>query len=346
LFQVDLCLLAHLGHRRAIIVRHPEIVYMSQRIKIMRLKLASLFLTAAALAGLTGCTKHETPVSDAAAPLKVGIIPFDKVDALKASFQQYADYLGKKSGRPSGEVYVTGNYAGILTALRADQIDCAYLNPLSYVLAVQEYKDTPEHLIPLAMPYFHGSLTYKGIIYVRADSNIHTIKDLKGKSFAFGDQTSTSGYLYPAGMMKAAGIDPKTDLKSVNIPGNAGVMLVYSKQADAGATYETGLETAFTDQVTKKPDMSKVNQFRVIAETDPIPNGMFVARGNLDATTLAKLQAALADINSDPAGQAALKAIPQGGWGKMVPADDKAFDSVRSKATILGLNLQSLDPKK
>lgn len=319
----------------------------------MRFKLATLFSLTAALLALTGCGKHETTGSNAtpsgggaSAPLKVGIIPFDKVDALQTSFKQYADYLGTKSGRSGGEVYVTGNYAGILQALRSDQIDCAYLNPLSYVLAVQEFKDTPEHLVPIAMPYFHGSLTYKGIVYVRADSGINTLKDLKGKSFAFGDQTSTSGYLYPAGMMKEAGIDPKTDIKAVNISGNAGVLSVYNKQADGGATYETGIEGAFTDTATQKVDEAKVKQFKVIATTDSIPNGMFVARANLDPATLDKLKAALANINTDPQGQAALKAIPKGGWDKMVPADDHIFDSVRSKATILGLNLQSLDAKK
>ena len=311
----------------------------------MRHRLILLPLLAASLLALSGCGDHAQKVAPPA-PLKVGIIPFDKVDALKEHFKQYADYIGNKSGRPGGEVFVTGNYAGILQALRSDQIDCAYLNPLSYVLAVQEFKDTPEHLVPIAMPYFHGSLTYKGVIFVRADSGINTLKDLKGKSFAFGDQTSTSGYLYPAGMMKAVGIDPKTDIKAVNIPGNSGVELVYHKQADGGATYEGGIETAYTDTATQKVDEAKVGQFRVIATTEPIPNGMFVARANLDPVTLEKLKAALANINTDPQGQAALKAIPKGGWDKMVPADDKIFDSVRSKATILGLNLQSLDAGK
>ena len=217
------------------------------------------------------------------------------------------------------------SYAGILQALQADQIDCAYLNPLSYVLAVQQFQDSPEHLVPLAMPYFHHSLTYKGIIFVRADSGINSIKDLRGKSFAFADRTSTSGYLYPAGLMKEAGIDPEKDIKAENISGNAGVMAVYNKQIDGGATYETGLETAFTDTATKKVDTAKVAEFKVIATTDPIPNGMFVARANLDAATLDKLKQALDNINTDPQGQAALKAIPQGGWDKMVPADDKIF---------------------
>jgi len=314
----------------------------------MRSKPVPYLMLTLLLLALTGCGKHDSPTNSGgqAAPLKVGIIPFDKVDALQAGFQPYADYLGRKSGRPGGQVFVTPSYAGILQALQADQIDCAYLNPLSYVLAVQQFKDTPEHLVPLAMPYFHHSLTYKGIIFVRADSGINSIKDLRGKSFAFADRTSTSGYLYPAGLMKEAGIDPEKDVKTSNIPGNAGVMAVYNKQADGSATYETGLETAFTDTATKKVDTAKVDEFKIIATTAPIPNGMFVARANLDAATLDKLKQALDNINTDPQGQAALKALPQGGWDKMVPADDKIFDSVRKKATILGLNLQSLDTKK
>ncbi len=309
---------------------------------MMRPKLTSLIILAGLLA-LTGCGKREAPQAQ---PLRVGIIPFDKVDALQEGFKPFADYLGTKSGRPGGTVFVTPSYVGILQALQSDQIDCAYLNPLSYVIAVQQFRDTAQHPLPLAMPYFHGSLTYKGIVYVRADSGINSLKDLKGKTFAFADQSSTSGYLYPAGMLKAIGIDPEKDLKAVNISGNKGVLAVYNRQADAGATYETGIETAFTDSVTKQTDQAKVAEFKIIATTDPIPNGMFVARADLDKPTLDKLTAALAGINTDPQGKAALKSIPQGGWDKMVPADDHIFDSVRQKATLLNLNLQSLDARK
>jgi len=51
----------------------------------------------------------------------------------------------------------------------------------------------------------------------------------------------------------------------------------------------------------------------------------------------------MASINTDPDGKSALNTIP---WDKVVPADDHLFDSVRKKATILGLNLQSLDSQK
>ncbi len=177
------------------------------------------------LALLPGCAKHGTSSSGGGASLsqassedlKVGIIPFEDVDKISTAFKPFASYTGTKVGRSGGQVFVTPAYAGVLQALQSDQIDVAYLNPLSYVLAVQQFANTPEKLVPIAMPYFHKSLTYKGIIFVRADSGINSIKDLKGKSFAFADRTSTSGYLYPAGLMKEAGLNPDKDIKAVNI---------------------------------------------------------------------------------------------------------------------------------
>ncbi len=308
-----------------------------------------LVLALAALLG-AGCGPHSSSGSGGAPgggeALKVGIIPFEDVGVIQKAFAPFATYLGKKAGRPEGQVFVTPAYAGVLQALQSDQIDVAYLNPLSYVLAVQQFQGSPEHLIPLGMPYFHHSLTYKGIIFVRTDSGINSIKDLKGKSFAFADRTSTSGYLYPAGLMKEAGVDPEKDVKAVNISGTSSVNAVYGGQAAGGATFEGGIILACTDPVTGKVDEAKVKQFKVIATTDPIPNGMIVARGNLDAGEIAKLKQALSDINTEPDGQAALKAIPSGGWDKMVPPDDSIFNSVRDKSKILGLNLQSLDSQK
>ena len=67
------------------------------------------------------------------------------------------------------------------------------------MLAVENFRNTPEHLIPLAMPYFHHSLTYRGIIYVRADSGINTLKDLRGKSIAFNDRPPRRAISTPPG---------------------------------------------------------------------------------------------------------------------------------------------------
>jgi phosphonate transport system substrate-binding protein len=299
--------------------------------KFRFLRLAAYVILTGTLSALCGCSHQSAPEQ-----FKVGVIPFEDASAIQTHYKPFADYLGNKVGSKGGEVFVTSQYAGILAALRADQIDCAYLNPLSYVLAVQEYRDTPEHLVPIGMPYFHHSPTYRGIIFVRADSGIKTVRDFKGKTFAFADRSSTSGYLYPAGLMKEAGLDPSADVKSLNISGNASVLAVLNKRVDGGASYEGAIEMALKDPAQAK-------QLVVIAKTDPIPNGMFVVRGNLSADKIAKLKQALIDINTEPAGQTALNTME---YDKIVPADDRAFDPLRKKAAILGLSLQSLDEKK
>ncbi|BDI32789.1 hypothetical protein CCAX7_48400 [Capsulimonas corticalis] len=295
------------------------------------LRRAGFALAAVTAITISGCS-HKSSSNPAQEPLRVGVIPFDKASVIIDEYTPLATYLSKKTGRPSGKVFVTPEYAGVLQALRADQVDCAYLSPLAYVLAANEFKNLPEHLVPIAMPYFHGKLTYQGIIFVRTDSGIHKITDFKGKSFVFADRTSASGYLYPAGLMKEAGVDPQRDVKAANITGAGSVLAVYNKVADGGASYEDAIE-----QQLKDP--AEVKQMSVIAKTDPIPNGMFVARGNLDPKTIAALQKAFVDINTDPEGQAAAQKILYPKW---VPADDPFFDSVRKKATILGLSLESL----
>ena len=293
-------------------------------------------LTAAVLLAAAGCGNHASGGgSTAPAPLKVGVIPYDKADAVATAYTPFANYMAKKTGLASYPVSVAPSYVGVIQALKSDQIDCAYLNPLSYVLAVDQFRDTPEHLVPIGMPFYHNDLMYKGDIFVRTDSGIKSMKDFRGRSFAFADITSTSGYLYPAGMMKEAGLDPTKDVKAVNISGGGNVMAVFNKLADGGASYSGSVERALKD-----PD--KIKQMTIIAQTDPIPNGMFVARGNLDPKTIEALKKAIVDINNEPDGQAALKTME---FTKWVPADDSKFDSVRQKAKILGLDLKSLGDK-
>jgi phosphonate transport system substrate-binding protein len=162
------------------------------------------------------------------------------------------------------------------------------------------------------------------------------MKDFKGKRFVFGDRTSTSGYLYPAGLMIESGVNPTTDVTPENVTGPAGVLAVLNHQADGGATFEGGIELALKNPADRQ-------QIKVIATTDPIPNGMFVARGNLDATTLAQLQKAFDNMNTDPDGKAALKSME---YDKVVPANDAFFDSVRKKAAALDIQIGSLDSSK
>ncbi len=264
--------------------------------------------------------------------LNIGVIPYDAPNKLKELYTPFANYLGVKTGKDA-HIFVAANYVGVAQALQADQLDIAYLNPLSYVLFASKMQNTPEHLIPLAMPDVHGSLYYYGVIVTRRETGITSIAQLRGKKMAFAEPTSTSGYLYPYQYLKEHGIDPDHDLGQKEFAGSPAVIpAVLNGTVDAGCVFDEAM-TLFTKTPTQRADLV------VLARVGPIANGMLVARGNLDPATLAKIKAALISINTDPVAKPALKDLQVTRWE---PANDSVFDPVRKAATVLHLNLKSL----
>jgi phosphonate transport system substrate-binding protein len=296
--------------------------------------IARLIVALAVFTLLPGCSSKPASTGDATI-LKIGIVPYDAPDKLQAQYTPFADYIAGKAGK-TAQVFVAQDYVGVVQALQADQIDAAYLNPLSYVLFDQRMRNTPEHLIPLAMPEVHGSLYYYGVILTRTDTGIKNIQGLKGKKMAFSEPTSTSGYLYPYQYMLAHGVNPDKDLGQKVFAGTPAVIpALLNHTVDAGAVFEEGI-TMFANPEQRK-------QLVVLARVGPIANGMFVVRGNLDPVIVAKLRAALVSINTDPAAKSAMTKLQVTRWD---PADDSVFDPVRKVASVLNLQLTSLTKKK
>lgn len=291
-----------------------------------------LLVTCSVILLLVGCG-HKTT----APTLKIGVIPYEDPGKIKDDYGLFGDYLGKSVGEKA-VVFVSPSYLGIGQALMSDQIDCAYLNPLSYVLFKDQMKDRPDALIPLAMPHVHGSLYYYGAIFVRADSGITNVSQLKGKRMAFGEANSTSGFIYPYAYFKAHGVNPDRDFSAAihaSVP--TVVPAVLNGSADAGAVYEEALTNP------KFLPVAQQKELRVIARIGPIANGMFVLRGNEPPTIIAGMKAAFAKLNTDPVAKPALAKMETDKWE---PANDSAFDPVRVTARQIGLNIQSLDHKK
>ena len=114
----------------------------------------------------------------------------------------------------------------------------------------------------------YGSAVYNGQIFVRADSGIETLADLEGKTFCRPDPLSTSGWIIPSLTLKAAGVDPDTDLAQVVDAGShdAVVSAVYNGDCDAGATYIDARSAIEDDH----PDVMDV--LKVIEISADIPN--------------------------------------------------------------------------
>lgn len=301
-------------------------------------RLHLLILGFTAFCGILGCgpktadsarsgTESAEPLKE---PLRLTIVPYEAAEQLRDAYTPMTQFLARQVGLKDGRYIQVADYSGVAAALQSHKVDVAYLSPFSYALASSMTK-----LHPLAMPVINGSLMYRGNIFVRSDSSIKSLDDLNGKTFAFGDPASTTGYLLPKGMLDKRGIK----LKRFYHAGDANIVVnaVENRRADAGAAYENVFDVSYRNAPEKKSLM------RVIAETEELPNGIYVGRGNLPAADVEKLKTAFLAMNTNSEGKAALKKVPH---DRIEPADDKMFDSIRETARILDLDLTHFDKKK
>ena len=165
-----------------------------------------------------------------------------------------------------------------LEALRAGHLDVMLVTPMSFILA-QQLAD----IVPLVAGTVEGTLPYKTVFVTRADrDDINTVSDLRGKSFAFVDPASSSGYMYPkAHLVTNYDLDPDRLLTSgyffeyVTFSGrhDASVMGVNLGDFDAAAVAYAILHMF--------PDLFSADDIKIIGATDIIPPPLTIARSSL-----------------------------------------------------------------
>lgn len=217
-------------------------------------------------------------------PINVGMVP--DAGATQMSVKEKAPlkaYLERKLGRPVNLIVPT-NYNATVEALGNGSLDFAYLGGLTYIKAHARYG-----VVPLVQR--SSDLQFRSYFITSTRSGIHSLADLKGKTFAFGDVNSTSGHLMPYLEMRQAGLDPNTTLKyryTGSHPATA--KAVESGAVDAGALDETVYNSMISEG---KLDSNKV---RVFYTSRPFVDYVWVARKEVDQATQEKFVQAFTEL--------------------------------------------------
>ena len=223
-------------------------------------------------------------------PLKFGVGLFqpDK-DKNDATYRPLADYLAARLNRPV-QLRTVDSWEGLAKSLANGETDIALLGPWGYVLANHQ---SGAQVISTIL--YDGKPEYFAIMVTHPDSGIRSPTDLKGRTFAFGDKGSTSGYLIPLHYLMTQGITPETYFaKVVHTSHQAIQTQVTQGVLDAGADYNRN-RNAMIEQGLIKAERSKI-----IWQSDPLPNDAFAVSKALagDKALVAQLQAALADVGN------------------------------------------------
>ena len=205
--------------------------------------------------------------------LKVSAIPDENPNELLRIYTPFAEYLAKELGVKVQFTPVV-DYAATVEGLAARKLDLVWYGGLTSVQAVRR---TNGQATRLAMR--KEDAEFKSVFVTRKDSGIKSPGDLKGKTFAFGSVSSTSGHLMPRYFLLKNGIDPERDFAqkpAFSGAHDATALWVESGKVDAGA-----LNFLVWDKLveTKKVDLTKITVFWT---TPPYVDYVWTARSDLD----------------------------------------------------------------
>ena len=279
----------------------------------------------AASALVAGLATAPSALAQLPGVLRVSAIPDESPTELQRKFRPLGDYLKKETGLEVLFIPVT-DYAAVVEGLANNKLDLAWLGGFTYV---QARIRTNGGVVPIAQRAEDAKFTSRFIVPV--SSTAKTLADLKGKTFAFGSPSSTSGSLMPRYYLLQAGIDPERDFKSVAFSGahDATVAYVAAGRAEAGV-----LNASVLDKLVESnnPNAAKV---RVLSITPPYFDYNWTVRPGLDAALTKKLTDAF--LKLDPAQPEMKEIMDLQRASKFIATQNSNYDGIESAARSAGL---------
>ena len=276
-------------------------------------------LAALALLVAAGTALAQTTV------LRVSAIPDEAPTELQRKFKPLGDYLQRETGLAVQFTPVT-DYAAVVEGLASNKIDLAWLGGFTFV---QARLRTNGGAVPIVQRAEDEKFTSRFIVPI--DSPVKSLADLKGKTFAFGAPSSTSGHLMPRFFLMKAGINPDTDFKALAFSGahDATVAFVASGRAEAGV-----LNASVMDKLveTANPNASKV---RVLATTPPYYDYNWTVRPGLDTALTKKIAEAF--LKLDPTRPEHKEIMDLQRASRFIATQTSNYDGIEAAAKAAGL---------
>jgi len=278
------------------------------------------FLLTMSLALAASAARAADPV------LHLVLTPSQKPTDLLATGDEFGKVLGRLSGVPV-RVTVASDYAAVIEALRNRTADLAFVHPGGYVLASREAKATI-----VVRNLWHGKSSFTSRIFVRKDSGIKSVEELRGRTIAFVDPASSSGYIYPMVLLIQRGLvknrDPKTFFKEAIFLGahDATMRALLAGHVDSIASFDLAREQYIKDPAERE-------RLIFVAETPEIPEAGICARAGLDPATVGKIRTALLQIRAPEYAELLKRLYEIDGFA---PAEDRDYDPVRAAIELLG----------
>ncbi|MDR2044016.1 MAG: phosphate/phosphite/phosphonate ABC transporter substrate-binding protein [Clostridium sp.] len=195
-----------------------------------------------------------------------------------------SDYIGVEVEEQEGTEYAVG-----IEAMKSGKLDVLLVSPMSYYQAKKV-----ANAEPLVKATTFSATPYKTVFITRADrSDINSLEDLQGKTFAFVDPASSSGYLYPKAKLIA---ELGLETEQLENPGYFFQTVAYSGKHDSSAMgvvlgdYDAAAVALSVLGPMTDAELFQEEDIKIIGETDVIPDPCYVIRSDLPQTLKDKIK--------------------------------------------------------
>jgi phosphonate transport system substrate-binding protein len=256
--------------------------------------------------------------------LNVAVIPAENQQTVMSRYAALQAYLARTFG-VEVRLFTATDYAGIIEAQRARRVEMAFHGPASYARA---FEVTQGNVEPIVIETdINGVALYRSVIVVRADNAAKSIEDLRGKTLAFVDPNSMSGFVAPNFFLSKAGTPANTYFSRTGFAGSHDnvALAVVNGQYDAGFVWFRSASDSVFQRMWDKNLIPK-DSVRVVWTSPDIPESPWVVRKDLPQAMRDDLRKAMLDmVNVDPEG---FKQITAGNSKGFVPGSHAVYEPV------------------
>lgn len=213
-----------------------------------------------------------------------------------------------------------GVYSPIIDGLRAGSIDFAWICGFPYVLHAREFR-------LLAVPVWRARPLYQSYLIAGAASQVTGLSGLRGRSFAFSDPLSNSGYLYVRYLLA------RQHLHSDDYFGRSFFAHSHPNVVEAVAEglADGGAVDGYVWEVLAEVMPTLTVRTRVVQRSPEFGFPPLVAAAHVDAQTRDRVQRALLAMHESPDGRAILQELR---LDRLDAGSSRLFDSIAEMARV------------
>ena len=247
-------------------------------------------------------------------PLVLGVFPRYNATETTTMYAPLADHLSQRLGHTRVTVVTSKDFDSFWKGVEEQKYDIVHFNQYHYIRSAQSYR-------VIAHSQEFGRSAVAGAVYVRKDSGITDLAQLKGRTVIFGGgKDAMLSYIAPRFLMMRAGLK-ETDFKTefaVNPP-NA-LLALYHKQVDAAGGGDILIDLPVVRNAIN------AGELKILATTEPLLFLPWAVKRNMPAKLREQIQSILVELAGSDSGKNVLKAAKTSGIEK---AEDKDYAAHR-----------------